>query len=490
MSGFTFPPPPPPPPKAAAQDGSPGNPYSSQSGAYGQRGGRGGGERGRGRGRGRGANNRGAFSRGGGHSQGAQQFRAPVLPAGGYINPAFAQQQWNSSMYSNGANTSSSSSQPWSFQSPSMPMNASHVSENLNAGSSRTPNRGRGFLNSSSQRPTNKPKPQAAPAVPSFGFALPSQPGATTAEVNDSGHKNKKRKFNQLGLTPRSDVREDSEDDVDEEAKAAAAGGVLQFEYKGRSATLKSAAEVAAWIEERKKRFPTKARVEEKRKQDDEAREAKRLAQEQAAAERKAKFGDKAEPGKKRKDDEKTKKAMSKIEKLRMKLAKAEAKAERAAAKPNETRKAEPDNKIDAEAVSAPPSNPPKLNLGINYESDEDEDRGASDAESSVVSSSSEEPSSDSDELSSSDSEDEEESDSDAPPDEESSSKRPIRVEPPKRKPVQQEKLPRSARKEVAAGPKRTMSLHDRLVEQERHKEAELALQAIKFLGEKGFFKE
>lgn len=39
----------------------------------------------------------------------------------------------------------------------------------------------------------------------------------------------------------------------------------LQFSYKGRTSTLRSFADIAAWIEERKNRFPTKARVEEQK---------------------------------------------------------------------------------------------------------------------------------------------------------------------------------------------------------------------------------
>lgn len=39
----------------------------------------------------------------------------------------------------------------------------------------------------------------------------------------------------------------------------------LQFSYNGRTSTLHSSAEIAAWIEERKNRFPTKARVEEQK---------------------------------------------------------------------------------------------------------------------------------------------------------------------------------------------------------------------------------
>lgn len=37
----------------------------------------------------------------------------------------------------------------------------------------------------------------------------------------------------------------------------------LQFEYRGQTSTLQSSSDIAAWIEERKKRFPTKARAAE-----------------------------------------------------------------------------------------------------------------------------------------------------------------------------------------------------------------------------------
>jgi hypothetical protein len=43
----------------------------------------------------------------------------------------------------------------------------------------------------------------------------------------------------------------------------------LVFDYKGQTSTLKSPADIAAWIKERKKRFPTKARIEEKIKEEE-----------------------------------------------------------------------------------------------------------------------------------------------------------------------------------------------------------------------------
>ena len=83
------------------------------------------------------------------------------------------------------------------------------------------------------QRPPNTlARPQAAPAVPSFGIPLPSKPPAP----NDNARKSrkKKRKHNQLGLTPAADVHESSEEeeDADEEAKLAAAVGAGDSEQR------------------------------------------------------------------------------------------------------------------------------------------------------------------------------------------------------------------------------------------------------------------
>ena len=81
----------------------------------------------------------------------------------------------------------------------------------------------------SAAKPESKPKMPAPPIIPSFGFALPgvvSQP----ANVGNSNAaesveiKKKARKHNSLGLTPKGEVNEDSEDDVDEEAAFAQCG--------------------------------------------------------------------------------------------------------------------------------------------------------------------------------------------------------------------------------------------------------------------------
>ena len=133
-----------------------------------------------------------------------------------------------------------------------------------------------------------RPRPQAAPAVPSFGAPLPTVVLPTPVVQQHlpprPPPKKHPRKINQLGLTPAQEEHvssSGSEADVDEEAKLIAAtsdSGGLQFTYKGQTSTLKSAADIAAWIEERKKRYPTAERREARQK---EAEERKRQWQEE-----------------------------------------------------------------------------------------------------------------------------------------------------------------------------------------------------------------
>lgn len=80
-------------------------------------------------------------------------------------------------------------------------------------------------------KPRNhNPRPQAAPAVPSFGAPLPLPVKPPVPQEGPRKQRKKKRKHNQLGLTPKMEEHESSEedeDDADEEARlaAAAAGG-------------------------------------------------------------------------------------------------------------------------------------------------------------------------------------------------------------------------------------------------------------------------
>lgn len=75
-------------------------------------------------------------------------------------------------------------------------------------------------------RPTNVSAThgtQVAPAVPSFGNPLPVKPPAPQIETKKA-KKKKKRRVNQLGLTPKTVEHASSseEDDIDEELKLAA----------------------------------------------------------------------------------------------------------------------------------------------------------------------------------------------------------------------------------------------------------------------------
>lgn len=128
------------------------------------------------------------------------------------------------------------------------------------------------------------PRTPAPPAVPSFGNPLPSKPPPAADATRKP--KKRKRKQNQLGLTPKTEEHESSseEEDVDEESKLAQAGpgaAPLQITYKGRTATLQSATDIAAWIAERRKKFPTAARVAERKKAADEAKAAREAARQE-----------------------------------------------------------------------------------------------------------------------------------------------------------------------------------------------------------------
>ena len=135
---------------------------------------------------------------------------------------------------------------------------------------------------------TSLPRTLTAPAVPAFGSPLPSLP---TVQSDNKQLTKKRRKHNQLGLTPRKEEHESSEEeDIEEESKLAAAqsqmisSSGLRFSYKGRHATLSTPAEIAAWIEERKRRYPTQARVTEAVERKRKLREADRIAREERKA--------------------------------------------------------------------------------------------------------------------------------------------------------------------------------------------------------------
>ncbi|QKX54031.1 uncharacterized protein TRUGW13939_01113 [Talaromyces rugulosus] len=164
-----------------------------------------------------------------------------------------------------------------------------HVHGNVQGSAGYKNNGHKRTFSSSFEKPTSTvPRAPAAPAVPSFGVPLPAKPPQPTdAASKKTSNKKKKRKFNQLGLTPKTEEHESSgeEEDVDEEARfvsAANPGGSLEFTFRGRTSTLNSTADIQAWIAERKKRFPTQARVEEKKKAQEETRKQRDLQRDEA----------------------------------------------------------------------------------------------------------------------------------------------------------------------------------------------------------------
>lgn len=127
-------------------------------------------------------------------------------------------------------------------------------------------------------------RPVAASAVPSFtadlANLLPPKPTPLTAAQKPVEALKKK---NGLGLTPAKYEGSDSEDDAGEESRLAdvASAGDLQFSYRGQTAALRTPAEIAAWIAERKRRYPT-AEKREAAKKDAEEKKKKWAAEKQA----------------------------------------------------------------------------------------------------------------------------------------------------------------------------------------------------------------
>lgn len=227
------------------------------------------------------------------------------------------------------------------------------------------------------------PRVPAPPPVPSFGNPLPLKPPAPADTTRKP--KKKKRKHNQLGLTPKAEEHESSEeeDDADEESRLAAGGAAasaaLQVTYRGRTSKLQSSADIAAWIEERKKRFPTQARIEERKKAIEDAKKEKKAKEE---AQRQQKEARKLAMAHGKKDQDKhgqieqprdsidpanaAAKSKLKAEKLRRKLLKEEKRIAQAEADAERIRKLE-----GSQEESSQPNAVPKPTI-----QEVDEDRG------------------------------------------------------------------------------------------------------------------
>ncbi|KIW22968.1 uncharacterized protein PV07_11208 [Cladophialophora immunda] len=173
------------------------------------------------------------------------------------------------------------------------------------------PQRG-GFLNAAQKRDhstafapvhQHRPRPTAAPAVPSFNASiehlLTRRPSVDqTSQKSPEPKKVEPRKHNVLGLTPaKFDQDSDPEDDEDEEQrlanKATSGVGGYIFEYNGHPLTLRTREEILTWLSERKRRYPTEARraaakkeAEEKKRKWEEEQQAKREARKELLARR------------------------------------------------------------------------------------------------------------------------------------------------------------------------------------------------------------
>lgn len=197
------------------------------------------------------------------------------------------------------------------------------------------PGRGRADTTRSSHESFRRT--QVAPAVPSFGNPLPTKPPALQEESKKP--KKKKRRVNQLGLTPKAEehLSSSEDEDSDEELKLASTvatsgtpGHELKFTYKGQTSVLQSSNDIASWIEERRRNFPTLARKAEndahlrKLKEERDALKAKKLLERQLKT---------LEKDKKAAEQAAAEKSKLKVEKLRRKLEKEERRAAKAEAK-------------------------------------------------------------------------------------------------------------------------------------------------------------
>ena len=264
--GFSFPPPPPPPPKAASANQDFASTSDSRGGSRGGRGGRGGG-------RGRG----GAPSQGGHLPSNYLGSHMNNLPGGTYVNPAF---QHNQDGYSRNTGADYGNKRKRDDY-PTERSAGSWKAEQRQFQSSRP---------HPMAKPDNKPKVQVAPAVPSFGAPLFQAPPARGAVSNIASAPPQQPKT-RLGLVPRGDeddiVSSESEEDenLDEEAAfQAASTGPMTFEYNGEVAKLETQADIKIWIEERKKSWPSRRRVDEKQAEVQARMEERRRIEEETRA--------------------------------------------------------------------------------------------------------------------------------------------------------------------------------------------------------------
>ena len=240
--GFSFPPPPPPPPLRATQAESNFNYPSSGRGFGNSRDGH------RGRGRGRGGSYRGQRGNdygGAGSGYGRHRNSGPRLPN------AFSQPQNGTTTqphvylrgpqsskpfygqegcgnHGTGVAQSTSAAPTYHSGFGGQPSWMGSSQDAVSSAARHAAKAANAFLgpDAQAQRNSGAPNGKAPPAVPNFGFSLPVAQGPVQSKAIPSPKK--KRKHNQLGLTPQMEAHESSEDDVDEESRLGAtvnAGG-------------------------------------------------------------------------------------------------------------------------------------------------------------------------------------------------------------------------------------------------------------------------
>ncbi|KAF1842761.1 uncharacterized protein K460DRAFT_255030, partial [Cucurbitaria berberidis CBS 394.84] len=336
------------------------------------------------------------------------------------------------------------------------------------------------------QQSTKPPRAKAAvpPPVPSFGFSLPTPSVVRPLTISKGKAKTdaKKRKVN-LGLTKHPLPEESSdEEDIDEEAKYAEklAGGGFAFEHEGEQISIRTAAEVAAWIKDRRKNFPTQKRILEKAEvaamkrmsELDFLRKLKGKAPKSETStqqDKPAKIRDERKPNKKKTDDDMRRQA--ELAALRRKL---------------------------HESMLAKNAKSSTVDLGLGYDSETESDSESSVLSESSVASSSEE---------SSDESESESDESDEAPEATSSKVGPPPINVPRPAPPPALPRPVPGKPKVCSDWERhgrcsysnkckfehprkeekRIGLFEMMVEQELVKADETALDAIKYLGQHGF---
>lgn len=301
-SPFVFPPPPPPPPRPASSQQFPGPTYPNQQSQWAQHG------------RGNYGNDSGRVSRGrrgyGGHrgDRSAQRSGYSYQQRNGFRDHTGLSNGQYGQNY-NGNSQQNMYSQ-YSRAPGILPRGMDNFSQSDSINSFTKSNDSRDPKRPYEQAFTQKSssvKTQTAPSVPSFGTILPS-PSITNNSTSIQTVPLLPPKKNLLGLIPYDD--EDEVSDEDEETKLAAtvttgaANSVLSFSYRGKLATLKTSEDIASWIAERRKNFPTTAKREAMAKKQAEERDktshARQEAQKKAQETKQSKIA-KAKPSPQRK---------------------------------------------------------------------------------------------------------------------------------------------------------------------------------------------